>query len=100
MVHRSFILRLAGLTAVVALAAIAFVAFQPTHTARADADDVSNLQCSVSPRPLQAGVEETATCTFNYQGNPHTFVATFHFPPFQVDSCTLDNTPIHIGPCP
>lgn len=102
----SFLGRMRFLTAavVVAVAMLALFALQPSSTARADTDDISKLSCTFATPPAP-GVQDTITCTFDFAGSPHTFVAVFTFslttrPPLTVSSCTLDGKAVHIGPCP
>ncbi len=90
--------RALGLAAVVAVAALVFFA---VRTTTADAHStISNVQCSVSPQPIQPNTPEEATCTFDFNSSPHTLVVDFSFPPLNVTSCTLDGTAISVGPCP
>ncbi len=104
---RNVALAIAGVTAAVVLALFAFGG--GTGTARAQANDshgISNLSCNFSPSPVTLNTAETLTCTFDFFGTPHTFVADFEIatttPPLglQVTSCTLDGNKFSGGPCP
>jgi hypothetical protein len=103
---RTFALSIVGIAAAVALAAFALFSMGTTGTAHAETHGIQNLHCSVSPSPVALNTPETLTCTFNFNGTSHTFIAVFEVssatPPFglQVSSCTLDGNSVHIGPCP
>ena len=100
MTLRRFSIALMGIAAAALLVAVAFFGLQTTADT-AHASGIDNLECSVSPSPPQSGgAVNTVTCTFDFEGSSHTFVATFTYPPLSVLSCTLDGNPISAGPCP
>jgi hypothetical protein len=103
--RRKLGLALATTVAAAAVAAFAFFSMSATSTARADEiEGIQNLHCTIAPLPINLNTAETLTCTFDFKGNSHTFVADFQIsttPPFlKVSSCKLDGNAVHIGPCP
>lgn len=112
MVIRKLVVGLAGMTAAAALVMFAFGsglgtarAQQPpaTPTPANTSHGISNLSCSFSPSPPQLNTAESVTCSFDYFGTAHTFVANFEISTtsgFQVTGCTLDSNPFSGGPCP
>ncbi len=102
---RSIVLSAGALAAVAAVAVFALLALGPSSTAHAEGlHGIQNLSCSVAPSPVSLDTPEVLSCTFDFQGNSHTFVADFQVsataPHLKISSCTLDANPVHIGPCP
>jgi hypothetical protein len=103
---RRILISLGGLTAVAALALLAFATTSPAH--KADAAGLQPACTFATPIPalVQAGGgSDTVTCTFDVHGTTYTFVGDFTLtlgatPPVAVTGCTLNGQPIHIGRCP
>ena len=105
MTHRASLVAAGGIAVAAAIAVFAFLSMGTVSTAHAEGGHgIQNLSCSVNPSPPTADTPETLTCTFDFQGTTHTFVADFMLsstmPRLSVSSCTLDGNPVHIGPCP
>ena len=106
MAYRRFAIRA---SAFLAFAAIAIFAVTSGGSAsKADAAGVAPSCTFATPIPqliLQGGGPDTVTCTFTIHSVAHTLVVDFTVapaatPPLSITSCTLDSSPIHVGPCP
>jgi hypothetical protein len=96
---------LGGLTAVAALALLAFATTSPAHKADAASLPPSCTFATPIPALVQAGGgSDTVTCTFNVHGTTYTFVGNFTVSvqpvSVTVTGCTLNGNDIHIGRCP
>ena len=105
MLARGTVLRLGLLAAIAALAVFAFVSGGATQKAHAVGPQASCTFATPLHDLLPAGGSDSVTCTFNVHGTTHTVVVDFTLtptavPPLSIDGCTLDGSPIHVGPCP
>jgi len=102
---RSILIRIAGLTAAVAIAVVAFAAFSPAHKTDAAGTQPSCTFATPLSTILTTGGADSVTCTLDVAGTTHTITIDFTItlnahPPIAIDACTLDGNALHAGPCP
>ena len=102
---RSTLIRIAGLTAVAAIALTAFSAFGSSHKAAAAGSQPSCTFATPLSTILATGGSDSVTCTLDVAGTPHSLTVDFTVnltahPLIAINACTLDGNAIHVGPCP